>query len=398
MNKMANIHLTGAAIVAAAAIAVGCSKTESDSKTEAAASAAVEPAAPAAAQVDAKDPNEVVVAFGSRKITRGELDADVQKIIGSLGKPIPENQLGYAKQNYANQILQSFIVEGALVDKATELGYKLDDADVEKRAKKFLDDVKNVPNAPKSIEEAAAKFPLGKDRWMENFRNGILADKLLEGEIYAKDTTDYVAEAKRRIERAVAEAAGAITNETDALAKINKIKAQLDAAPEAEKAKKFADLAREFSDCPSKNNGGDLGDFTHGMMVKEFDEAAFALDEGKISAPVKTQFGYHLILTTKKTPAVEPKDDKPGEPEKVRASHILVKVSEPREIPSQEVVVESLKKSGNRQKINDFILNVIRDAKIKVADEFKYLLPPEESKPEKVAEGAPKVVEKPAEK
>ena len=62
--------------------------------------------------------------------------------------------------------------------------------------------------------------------------------------------------------------------------------------------KKFADLAREFSQCPSKKKGGDLGYFVRGKMVKEFEQAVRSLKVGEISEPVKTQFGWHLIKRT----------------------------------------------------------------------------------------------------
>lgn len=62
--------------------------------------------------------------------------------------------------------------------------------------------------------------------------------------------------------------------------------------------KTFEQLAGDFSKCPSGKQGGDLGSFGPGMMVKPFEEAVLALEVGKTSGPVKTQFGYHLILRT----------------------------------------------------------------------------------------------------
>lgn len=59
--------------------------------------------------------------------------------------------------------------------------------------------------------------------------------------------------------------------------------------------KTFEDAAKEFSSCPSKAQGGDLGEFGRGQMVKEFEDAAFDAEIGKVVGPVKTQFGYHLI-------------------------------------------------------------------------------------------------------
>lgn len=58
---------------------------------------------------------------------------------------------------------------------------------------------------------------------------------------------------------------------------------------------KFANIAKQVSLCPSGKRGGDLGTFTKGKMVKEFENAAFALEKGQISAIVKTKFGYHII-------------------------------------------------------------------------------------------------------
>jgi parvulin-like peptidyl-prolyl isomerase len=84
----------------------------------------------------------------------------------------------------------------------------------------------------------------------------------------------------------------------EALARITEIKKQLDAGAD------FATLAKQYSeDTGTKDQGGELGWFGRGQMVKEFEDAAFALQPGQVSDPVKTQFGYHLIKVEERDPA-----------------------------------------------------------------------------------------------
>jgi peptidyl-prolyl cis-trans isomerase C len=67
---------------------------------------------------------------------------------------------------------------------------------------------------------------------------------------------------------------------------------------ELKNGKSFEELAKQSSKCPSGEKGGDLGSFGKGQMVPQFENAAFKLEIGEISGPVKTQFGYHIIKKT----------------------------------------------------------------------------------------------------
>ena len=65
--------------------------------------------------------------------------------------------------------------------------------------------------------------------------------------------------------------------------------------------KDFAKAAAEHSTCPSGKQGGDLGEFSPGQMVKEFDEVVFQEAVGVVHGPIKTQFGFHLVEITART-------------------------------------------------------------------------------------------------
>ena len=73
------------------------------------------------------------------------------------------------------------------------------------------------------------------------------------------------------------------------------IKTQIEAGSD------FVEMAKEHSQCPSSQQGGDLGEFSPGQMVKEFDEVVFSGDLAKIHGPIQTQFGFHLIEITGRT-------------------------------------------------------------------------------------------------
>ena len=397
-----NIKTIGAALALGAVVA-GCSKEEEPVE------------APKAEQTAKAD--EAVLTVAGEKLMRSQVDADVEALIKAQGDRIPAEQLEYAKQMFRSQIVQGFIAQRALLAMAKAAGYVVTDADRAKRSDEVMKLLARQPAAPKTIDEYFAKFPLGEKRARAEFDAGIVIDKMLKDEQAKAPGADYQAKAEEIVANVVSNNAKAATAEADALKKIKDLKAQLDGVKDgAELAVKFAELAKANSACPSSARGGDLGPFQHGAMVKEFDEVAFALPEGKVSDPVKTQFGYHLVLVTKKFPAVEAKDGKPAEPEKVQASHILIKVDGVRPVPKVEDLVERLKKDGERDFTREFVFKAIRDANVEaLAKDFEQFIPEEvkkkpeakpvevkpveklESKPVEVKPAEAKPAEKPAE-
>lgn len=383
-----NIKTIGAALALGAVVA-GCSKEEEPVE------------APKAEQTAKAD--EAVLTVAGEKLMRSQVDADVEALIKAQGDRIPAEQLEYAKQMFRSQIVQGFIAQRALLAMAKAAGYVVTDADRQKRSDEVMKLLARQPDAPKTIDEYFAKFPLGEKRARAEFDAGIVIDKMLKDEQAKAPGADYQAKAEEIVANVVSNNLKAAGAEAEALKKIQGLKAELDGVKDgAELAAKFAELAKANSACPSSAKGGDLGPFTHGQMVKEFDEVAFALPEGKVSDPVKTQFGYHLVLVTKKFPAVEAKDGKPAEPEKVQASHILIKVDGVRPVPKVEDLVERLKKDGERDFTREFVFKAIRDASVEaLAKDFEQFIPEEVKKPvekkpaeEKLAEP----VEKPAAK
>ncbi|OUR72161.1 peptidylprolyl isomerase [Methylophaga sp. 41_12_T18] len=75
----------------------------------------------------------------------------------------------------------------------------------------------------------------------------------------------------------------------------------LELKKEIEEGADFGDVAKQNSSCPSGGQGGDLGEFSPGMMVPEFDEVVFSAPVNTVQGPVKTQFGYHLLEVTSRS-------------------------------------------------------------------------------------------------
>ncbi|TKC14888.1 peptidylprolyl isomerase [Robertmurraya kyonggiensis] len=131
----------------------------------------------------------------------------------------------------------------------------------------------------------------------EDIKRNVATNKLLEDriEITDEEMKTYFEENKAQYAQAEQVQASHILVEDEETAK--EVKEKLDAGED------FADLAKEYSTDSSSESGGDLGYFGKGEMVAEFEEAAFSMEIGEISEPVKSEHGYHIIKVVDKKEA-----------------------------------------------------------------------------------------------
>ncbi len=179
----------------------------------------------------------------------------------------------------------------------------------------------NVFVVRKLAEEAAArKLTPAEQRRVDEARNRVLSQLQLDHIVAQEKQPDYEAVAREQWlahpesyqapeavhARHVLIAAGDKRDDAAALARAEEVLAKARAGAD------FGALAKEYSDDPSAaKNGGDLGFFQRGQMVKPFEEAAFALTtQGELAGPVKSQFGYHIIrFEARRAAGVQPFDE-----------------------------------------------------------------------------------------
>ena len=196
-------------------------------------------------------------------------------------------------------------------------GNPITEADVEAMVAAFMQHGQNVNNeqgrkmvleqliskklllldAQKNLFEYDAEFK----KELEMVKNDLLVNFVMKKTMEKVNVTDdevkeYYEKNKENLVEG--EKVGASHILVDSEEKANELLAKING-----KEVSFEDAARAESSCPSSENGGNLGEFTRGQMVPEFDEACFSMSVGEIKGPVKTQFGYHLIKLNSKSEA-----------------------------------------------------------------------------------------------
>ncbi len=206
--------------------------------------------------------NKVIAVVDGREIT----EQHMAHLINTIG---PERMNGFQGEQGKAQLVQELINQELFYSHALAQGYQ-DEAD-------YLNEVEIVrANLLKSY--AIRKF-LGEVK----FEDGDVE------KYYDANKTQFVEPPKVKASHIL------VPDEE----KLGEVKSALDGG------ESFEDVAKAHSTCPSKERGGDLGFFGKGQMVPEFEQAAFAMNVGDVSEPVKTQFGFHIIKLDDKKPERE---------------------------------------------------------------------------------------------
>jgi peptidyl-prolyl cis-trans isomerase C len=307
--------------------------------------ASAKPEAPAKTATTVKTSSmDPVIKVNGTVITRGELDRATKVMAGQnrTGQQ-PSASTKDAEDAVLNQLISAELLYQA--------GSKLKVAGLDKQvADKLAQGRAKFPNDA-AYENALKSSDLTPKALEELIRKDTVINNLIVKEIVPKvsvsdaDAKKFYDNNKDKFKRGDQVRASHILCKVDPQATAEeKKKAKEKAAAllkQIKAGKDFAELAKTNSDCPSKEQGGDLNFFGKGQMVPAFETAAFALKPGEVSDIVETQFGYHIIKVTERKEAGEAKFDE----------------VKPR-------ILDYLKNEKTQKAINDYIAQLKEKAKI----------------------------------
>ncbi len=267
------------------------------------------PAAPGApAPVSTNPPETVLVRVNDAEITQADVNAelaDLTRMMESRGGSAPA-QLAVMLPAITPQILDSLVVRRLLDGEFARKQITASEAELDGEIERIR---ATLPKG-KTLEALLKTNGVSEQMFRDDLAEQVKLGKLLEVQAPsdADLKTDYDEHPDRyaRPESVRARHILIQLQPTDGPAEKAAKKARAESLHKQIVESKGADfeaLAREHSDCPSKANGGDLGEFRKGQMVPPFEEAAFGLKVNEISPVVETDFGYHIIQTLEHTDA-----------------------------------------------------------------------------------------------
>lgn len=224
-----------------------------------------------------KSNQEVVASVDGEKISKDDLYNELVKLNGQ-------------------QALDSLISQKIVELEAKKQSIEISDSEIQKEMEKYYE----YYGGQEGFLQALEMNGYSLDDVKKDLATNIKVKKLMEPRISIteEEKEKYFEENKAEFAQEKQVKASHIL--VDTLEKANEVEEKLASGGD------FAQLAQEYStDAATKENGGDLGFFGAGEMVTEFEEAAFSLNVGEVSEPVKTEYGYHIIKVNEKKDAKE---------------------------------------------------------------------------------------------
>jgi peptidyl-prolyl cis-trans isomerase C len=246
-------------------------------------------------------PANLVVDVDGHKMTKEQLNAELDKRMLVMKDQIPQERLTEVKDNVRKRLLDDFVTRNLLLDEIKRQKIAATDKDIDEAVAQLTS---SLPQGV-TIEELMQKNQLTREQMQEEVRLGIQINKLVLASMggktkpTSKEINTFYQKNKDKFKQPesvharhilVARAAGDDEKtKAEKRSKAEELRRQLLGGAD------FAQIALKSSDCPSKQSGGDLGTFPRGQMVKPFEDAAFSQKKGEIGPVVETDFGYHII-------------------------------------------------------------------------------------------------------
>lgn len=264
---------------------------------------------PAAASVKAVTPSvnpaDTVITVNGVSIKRAELDRTIQAFLSQnrMTAPTDPEQKKKLEEAARNQLVSMEVLYQAaqkeeIADLDRKVDMKFDEGKARFKSAEEFD--KALKDNGISVQEL--KTLLRRDIVINNYIEKQIAGKIVITNEQAKKFYDENLEKFKTPESVKASHILVAVDPKATPEEKEKAKKKADALlTQIKNGADFAELAKKESACPSSANGGDLGSFGRGQMVKPFEDAVFALKQGEVSGVVETQFGYHIIKSMGKT-------------------------------------------------------------------------------------------------
>jgi len=258
-----------------------------------------------ASSLGAKVVNKTVATVDGEVILMSEYERRVKPVIEEYEKFLTGPDKEIKIKELKEKILEQMIDEKILISEAKRKKVKVNNKEIQDG----IGEIRKRFGTEEEYNQELASQGLAEEEFRGQVKNQLMVMKLIDQEVKAKvvpstdseiedfykqNESEMVEPEQMRV-RHILIKVDESTDKKEALKKIGEI------LKEVKKGKtSFAELAKKYSEGPSAPRGGDLGFFTRGQMVREFEEAAFALKVGEISNVVETEYGYHIIQCIEK--------------------------------------------------------------------------------------------------